>query len=116
MTVYCSSDWHCPPQGFAQQVKEFTGKPTVDADLIVGGGGLSDLMEYPYKQLGDCKAVQEFVEELEGNPFVYVAGNHDRAKYIRKVTAIPNIQIMHREFPLKLGETTYRFTHGHEWG
>jgi metallophosphoesterase superfamily enzyme len=106
MIVYCSSDWHCPPQGLRQQVKEFIRKAKLDADLIVGNGDLFDLMEYPWREFVECKTVQEFSEELEGKPFVYVAGNHDPAKYIRKVIAIPNVQIMHGQFPLKLGETT----------
>lgn len=116
MIVYCSSDWHCSPQGLTQPVKQFIHKARVDADLIVGAGDLFDLMEYPWKEFVDCKAVQEFSEELEGKPFIYVAGNHDPAKYVRRVIAIPNVQIVHRKFPLNVGERTYHFTHGHQWG
>jgi len=116
MIVYCSSDWHCRPQGLRKPVKQFIRKARVDADLIVGDGDLFDLMEYPWEEFVNCKAVQEFDEELEGKRFIYVAGNHDPAKYIRKIIAIPNVEIMHREFRANLDETTYHFTHGHQWG
>jgi len=45
--VYCTSEWHCPPQGLRKPVKQSIHKARVDADLIVGDGALFDLMEYP---------------------------------------------------------------------
>ena len=116
MIVYCSSDWHCPPQGLRESVKQFIRKAKVDADLIVGNGDLFDLMEYPWKEFVNCKAVQEFEEELEGKRFIYVAGNHDPVKYVKRVIAIPNVEIRRREFRQDVDKTTYYFTHGHQWG
>jgi len=116
MVVYCSSDWHCPPQGLSEPVKQFIHRAKVDADLIVGNGDLFDLMEYPWKEFVNCRAVREFEKELDGKRFIYVAGNHDPTKYIRKVVEIPNVEIKHPAYPLDVGNTTYYFTHGYHWG
>lgn len=120
MIVYCSSDWHNQPDELSEKVKEFIEKAKIDADLIVGVGDLFDLMEHPWREFVNCKAVQEFKDRLEGKKFVYVAGNHDPARYVRKVVSGPNIEIRSHDYPLLIdvgGErTTYHFTHGHQWG
>jgi len=115
MIVYCSSDWHSSPHELSKSAKEFIDKAKVDADLIVGNGDLFDLMEYDWKKFVDCKAIQELKERLEGKEFVYVAGNHDPEKYVRKIIAGPNIQVKRREFEVTLMGRTYHFTHGHRW-
>jgi len=69
MVVYCSSDGHCSPQGLSEPVKQFIHKAKVNADLIVGNGDLFNLMEYPWKEFVNCRAVQEFEKELDGRRF-----------------------------------------------
>ncbi len=116
MIVYCSSDWHNPPEGLRNSVKMFIRKAKADADLIVGNGDLFDLMEYPWKKFVNCKAVRELKEELEGKKFVYVAGNHDPVKYVKKIINGPNIEIVSRIYRVTLNNRTHHFTHGFQWG
>ena len=115
MIVYCSSDWHNSQVELKDSVRTFIRKAKVDADLIIGNGDLFDLMEYHWKNFVNCKAVQQLKEELEGKKFIYVVGNHDPAKYVKRVIVEPNIQIVSRNFRVSLDNRTYHFTHGHQW-
>lgn len=116
MIVYCSSDWHNSPHKLKGSVKTFIDKAKIDADLIVGNGDLFDLMEYPWREFVNGKAIQELNEKLEGKKFIYVAGNHDPARYVRKVIRGTNIELVSPNYQVTLDSRTYYFTHGHRWG
>ena len=120
--VYCSSDWHNPPDKLKESVKAFIQKAKEgNADLIIGVGDIFDLMDYPWRDFTLEKgAIQEFSDQLGDLEFVYVEGNHDPLKWVKKVMA--HFEFQHLQiwsgpgvYELNLHGTRYQFIHGDQW-
>lgn len=120
--IYCSSDWHNPPDKLKASVKAFIQEAKKgNADLVIGVGDLFDLMDYPWQDFISREgAIQELLDELGDLRFVYIEGNHDPLKWIKRVMA--NFEPQHLQiwsgpgiYELQLDGRRYQFTHGDQW-
>jgi predicted phosphodiesterase len=116
MVVYCSSDWHCGPKALSDNVRKFLDRAVVDSDLIIGNGDLFDVMREGLKSFVDCPSIRELKGRLQGKEFIYVTGNHDPEKYVRRIIEAPHIKVVGKNYDKTLGNTRYRFVHGYHWG
>ncbi len=132
LKVYCSSDWHNPPDRLEDSVRRFIEEAKAGgADLVIGVGDLFDLADYPWKRFADeGGAIQQLGELLKGHglEFIYIEGNHDPIYWIDKVIApkkypylnFPNLEVFHGKekgdvCAVNVGDSTYHFVHGDQW-
>lgn len=105
------SDSHCQPDKLSPNVVYIVDKARKEKEPLVAVGDLFDLLPLGYDAFVGCKAIQEFVELLDGYPLEYVAGNHDPYRWVKKLFApYDNISVHKR-----LDAYGFHFRHGHGW-
>jgi UDP-2,3-diacylglucosamine pyrophosphatase LpxH len=123
--VYCSSDWHNPPDklsdvvaAFLKEAKRGQAEAGLGARrvLVVGVGDLFELALNGWTAFVSGQAIQQFADELEGLDFVYVAGNHDPPRWVRKVMNHLGRQVrLVNHLSVSVGGHPYHFVHGDRW-
>jgi UDP-2,3-diacylglucosamine pyrophosphatase LpxH len=123
--VYCSSDWHNPPDKLKESVVAFLeqarkGQEDVEKQgksvMVIGVGDLFDLTRHGWKAFISCQAIQELADELRGLKFVYVAGNHDPLPWIGKIMGAVDQRLKPiPHYGLRIDSQKYYFAHGHQW-
>lgn len=123
--VYCSSDWHNPPDTLKESVLAFIEEARKGQRealekgqrvLVVGVGDLFELMLDGWESFIDGPAIRRLGEELGDLEFVYVAGNHDPLPWIEEVMVRSGQQMRPlRGFGFELEGARYYFHHGHRW-
>ena len=123
--IYCSSDWHNPPDKlkesvvvFLEQAKRCQAEVEKEGKrvLVVGVGDLFDLVIHGWKAFISCQAIQQFAEGIEGLEFVYVAGNHDPLRWVSRImNALHQPLKVVPHYSLEVDGQEYYFVHGHQW-
>ena len=123
--VYCSSDWHNPPDRLKESVRAFIQEARKGQRealekgqrvLVVGVGDLFELMLDGWESFIDAPAIHRLIEELGDLEFVYLAGNHDPLPWIEEVMVRSGQQMRPLPgFGLELEGARYYFHHGHRW-
>jgi len=113
--IFSSSDWHSPPDGLPQKVKEWirSGKE-LNSKLIVVGDAF-DLVIYGVDKYRNSIAVNDLIECLDGYNLDFICGNHDPIKFVTKLNLPPNINVVKR-VDVKFEGMNWHFEHGHRLG
>lgn len=114
MRILESSDWHCGPDELTPEAREFIRLGKKIGALLIGNGDLFNFLPLGRDKYRKAKVFKEFVEELNGYPFVYITGNHDPFFWVvEELSGIPNIKIL-KGAEILSGGRRYHFFHGHQ--
>jgi UDP-2,3-diacylglucosamine pyrophosphatase LpxH len=115
MVVWSSSDWHCDPEELKDFVKYWISLGKAKNYTLIGTGDLFNILPWGEDKWENASSIEQFVNELDGYPFVYVSGNHDPYKTMNRLLApYPNIKVCKR-YESEINSRKYFFTHGHRW-